>query len=124
MGIISQLYNKTFNIYRISNAVNDYGEVSTANIVLLQRNVSGRLASGTINEQTRSGALKDNGLGGGYMNKIFFPSGTNIRTGDRIIEAGNTTNRYYADYVNKAPGGLTDHHIEVIVTSSDFMVAS
>lgn len=126
MGIPTSYYNKIFNIYRInpiSPSIANMFEVGVAQVVVSSRGIRGRLASGNINEA--SGSQPDKlGFGSGYKNKLFVASGTDIKVGDRIIEQSNSNNRYYVDYVNKFPGGLSDHHIECIVSSSDFMVAS
>ncbi len=124
MAIIDRFFNTTVNIYRIVQVENDLGEFGEEQYVLKQTNIKARIGSGASNEATREGALKDLGFGSGLKNKLFIETTVDIKSGDRVIEAVDTNNKYYVDYVNKRPGGLTDHHQECLMTQSDFQVAS
>jgi len=128
MAIPTRLFNAYFNIYRIIVNTSSSGmyevESSQEQIVVASRNIKGRLSSGAINQSKSDGALTGAGQGSGYIFKLFLPSGTDIKVGDKVIKVGDWTERYYVDFVNKSPGGLVDHHIECTLTSSSFMVAS
>lgn len=119
------MYNKVVHIYRVTAVPSSaMFEVSADQYVLVNRNIQARIGSGQVNDRQRAGGLKEPGFGSSYKNKLFVPAGTDIKVGDRVIEGGNTSNRYIVDYVNDRPGGLVDHHIECLVSSSEFMVAS
>lgn len=128
MGIITSLYNTTINIYRITATPSTtMYEVGAEDYALLSSGVLARICSGSINEPVAEGGVKESGAGSGYKRKLFVPIGTNIRSGDKIVETTSgiesTTEIYYINDVNPRPGGLTNHHIECIVTSSDFAIA-
>ena len=125
MAIISRLLNKTFNIYRVTTPTpsSPSFEIGEEQFVLVSRNIAGRLSRTAVNEPVREGVPKDLGLGSGYKNKIFFAAGTDVQVGDRIMEAGVPTNKFYVDYVNDLPGGVANH-IECEVSASDFMAVS
>lgn len=125
MGIISSLFNKRFNIYRVTNPTPSTSmfEIDASQYVIVSTNIQGRLTRGILNEPQREGAFIEAGAASGYKDKLFVPAGTDIQVGDRIIESGVSTNRFYVDYVNDLPGG-TSNHIECILTASDFDTAS
>lgn len=123
MGIITSFYNATFNIYRVTVApTSDMGEVSAEQYALSSSSVTGRLGSSKSTESSSEGAFKGPGAGYGNLKKLFVPYDTNIKSGDKIVEVvssvESTTEIYIVDNVNTRPGGLTDHHLECIVTKS------
>lgn len=126
MPIITRLFNQKFNIYRITSATPDSTmfEFGGELIVKVRSNVSGRLSKGIINELVREGAEKPLGAGSGYKYKLFVPQGTDIRVGDRVALVGSLTDRYIVDYVNDFPGGEENHHVECLVSYSDFSANS
>lgn len=119
MAIRESLLNKTVNIFRITaNTKNEIGEVSVGQRVTVSTGVKCRITNSEINAVGKDKAMEQPyGTSLSEKHFGFFKIGTDIKVGDKVVNANNSTQIYYVDEVIKEPGGSTTSHIETRMTS-------
>ena len=111
MAISESLLNKTVIVKRDTiEVVDSYGDVSTT---------LASIASIKMRINRNRGGEKEIRITGKIItstHKGFCLPTANIRMGDYVIDG---TEKYWVDFVDDKPGGVTDHHKEIYMTLTE-----
>ena len=114
MPIRPKALNSLATIKRNSGVKNSSGEVSKV-LTTIASNVPCRIG---MNRQVGESDATQHTLISSATHLMFFNVGVNILKGDIVSITGDAI-EYRIVFVDKKPGGRTDHHYQVYVKSSD-----
>lgn len=112
MPIESNLLNQLGVITRPDKTYNAIGD-SSGTVTIVASNVPCRVAR---HEAVNKDTFNQAGRIEASSHKIFLNSGVDIQTGDYMTVGGV---KYWVNDPNLIPGGVTDHHIEVLCSMTN-----
>jgi hypothetical protein len=125
MGIPSFLKVETFGVYTqdSSSKPNDIGEMpkAVASSMHLKGTVTGRVTPGDALEPDILGPMK-NGTVDVATQWIGFssvPVGFEIEVGDWMINTSDSTRKFQVQFVDRYPGGMSGHHYELQLQTTE-----
>lgn len=127
MGIVSHLKVETFGVYRYSSDqmpddMGSYPSPSTSNLSKIGE-VTGRITPGDSLEPDVLGSIKEAGIDVSTMwiGFLDIPSGFEIYSGDWIVNTSDSTRKFQIQFIDRYPGGLSGHHYECRLQTSELM---
>jgi len=122
---------ETYEIYRIKSdsVINDFGEMAnpdpndTTNYYLVGT-IKARVNTGDSLEPDVRGVYKSYGTSISSMWLAWFqiPDGFELYEGDMIISTIDNTRKFFIQYLDRMPGGVSGHHYEARIQTTSVIM--